>query len=194
METTMAVPNSPQVSASSSKGRAIGALVCGAFGAVWMLEAVYFGGIAAPALLALIVLLAAALVVWPLTRLVSFRHLPYSSAAGQSWASVSKAYWTLVAVEWLACAVAVNWLLHIHRYDLWPQLIGVIVGLHFVPLAKIFKAPVYNWTGAVMTLGALASLAIPAGHVRNLVACGVSGYSLWATALVILCQDKLSSR
>ncbi len=45
-----------------------------------------------------------------------------------------------------------------------------------------------------MVLGSLASLAIPAGHVRNMAAFGVNGLSLWVTATVILCQDKLSSR
>jgi hypothetical protein len=45
-----------------------------------------------------------------------------------------------------------------------------------------------------MLLGSLASLAIPAGHLRNIAAFGVDGLSLWATAAVILCQDWLSRR
>jgi hypothetical protein len=43
-----------------------------------------------------------------------------------------------------------------------------------------------------MASGVLASLAIPAGDARNLSACGVIGLSLWATAAVILWQDRIS--
>jgi hypothetical protein len=188
METTIAVPNSPLLTAAPSKGRAIGALICGAFGTVWMLEALYFGAIKAPVWLAAIAILAVICVWSPLARLYSLRRAPYASASGQSWSAISKAYWTIVVVEWVACAVAMNWLNYIHRPDLGPEFIGGIVGLHFFPLAKIFKAPIYCWTGAAMTLGVLASLAIPVGPARGLVACGICGLSLWATEAVILWQ------
>ncbi|MGB6941621.1 MAG: hypothetical protein WBE37_04365 [Bryobacteraceae bacterium] len=194
METTIAVPNTLDFGAAKSKGRAIGALICGLFGAVWMFEALFFGALATPAWLTAIAALAIALIVWPATQLISLRHATYSTAYGQRWTAVSPAYWTIAAIEWVACGVAANWLSRIGRGGLTPQFIGVIVGLHFLPLAKIFKAPIYYWTGAAMVLGSLASLAIPAGHVRNMAAFGVNGISLWATAAVILCQDKLSSR
>jgi hypothetical protein len=74
-----------------------------------------------------------------------------------------------------------------------PEAIGVIVGLHFLPLAKIFRARIYNWTGVAMVLGILASLAIPVGSLRNIVACGASGLALWATAAVICVRIRLSS-
>jgi hypothetical protein len=190
MEPTISIPSSLDLSAAPLKGRAIGALVCGVFGTVWMLQAVFLGAITARAWLTAIAILATIFVLSPLAKLYSLRRVPYASASGQSWPAVSKAYWSIVVIEWVACAVAVNWLNYVHRPDLWPQFIGLIVGLHFFPLAKIFKAPIYCWTGAVMTLGVLASLAIPVGEVRNLVACGVCGLSLWATESVILWQYK----
>jgi hypothetical protein len=193
MATTTALPNSLDFGAAQLKGRAIGALICGIFGAVWMFEALYFGEIATPAWLTVIGLLAAALIIWPVTQLFSARKLPYSSAGG-NWSAVSKAYWTIVIIEWLACTVGANWLSHIGRPDLVPQFVGGIVGLHFVPLAKIFKAPIYHWTAAAMVLGVLASLTIPAGPVRNIVGCGVCGLALWATASVICVRIRLSSR
>jgi hypothetical protein len=58
----------------------------------------------------------------------------------------------------------------------------------------MFRSPVYYATGAVMVLGSLASLAIPAGPLRNIAAFGGDGLSLWGTAAVILCQDWLSRR
>jgi hypothetical protein len=72
--------------------------------------------------------------------------------------------------------------------------LGVIIGVHFLPLARLFKMPIYYATGTVMVLGVLATLAIPAGDVRNIAAYGINGLALWGTAAVILCQDWLSSR
>jgi hypothetical protein len=190
METTTAIPNTQLFSSAPFKGRAIGALVCGAFGTVWMLQAVFLGAVTSRVWLTSIAILAAILVFYPLAQLHSLRRVPYASARGQGWSAVSKAYWTIVVIEWVACTVAVNWLNYAHRPDLWPQLIGLIVGLHFFPLAKVFKAPIYCGTAVVMTLGALTSLAIPLGEVRNLVVCSISGLSLWATEAVILWQYK----
>lgn len=43
------------------------------------------------------------------------------------------------------------------RFDLIPQALGVIVGLHYLPLGKIFRAQQYYWTGAVMVAARFAS-------------------------------------
>jgi hypothetical protein len=171
-----------------------GALICGSFGAVWMFEALFFGGLATPVWITMIGMLTVAVVAWPAIRLRSFTDVTYSVADRERWAAIAVPYWINAAIEWLLCCVVASWLAHIHRYALIPQCLGVIIGLHFLPLAKMFKSQLYYWTGAAMVLGGLASLAIPAGHIRNIAACGVDGLSLWATAAVILCQDWLSSR
>jgi hypothetical protein len=181
MENTIAIPG-------VIKGRAIGALICGIFGSIWMFEALYFGTIATPVSLTVIALLAVTFIVWPVATLRSTRHL----AGGQNWADVSKAYWTIVTVEWVSCIVGANVLSNTGHADLIPQFIGAIVGIHFLPLAKIFKAPIYNRTGMAMVLGVALSFAVPSGSLRNLVAYGICGLVLWATSTVILCKDKLS--
>lgn len=194
METSIAVTDSPVLSAVAFKGRAIGALICGFFGSCWMLGAVYFGEITNPIVLTALALLAAASVIWPITQLFRVRRLPYSTKGGQRWSDVSRSYWTLVVIEWGACIVVSNWLSRTGRPDLIPQAVGLIVGLHFMPLAKIFRAPIYHWTAAAMVLGVVASFAVPAGDLRNIVASGVCGLALWATEAEILCQDRLASR
>jgi hypothetical protein len=194
METTIAVPDSLTPNPAAVKGRAIGALIGGFFGSCWMLGAVYFGEITNPALLVALALLAAISVVWPIARLVRVRRLAYSINGGHRWADVSKPYWTIVVIEWGACIVVSNWLSQMGRADLISQAVGLIVGIHFVPLAKIFRAPIYHWTAAAMVLGVAASFAVPAGDLRNMVASGICGLALWATEAEILCQDGLASR
>jgi len=194
MQTTSTIPNALPPSAARLKGRARGALICGIFGTAWMFDAVFFGEIVTPASLTLIVFFTAVFVGWPLARIRSLRHLAYSPADRQSWRTVSTPFWTDFAIEWLACAGAAIWLAHIRRYDLIPQWTGAIIGVHFLPLGKIFRMPIYYATGAIMVLGVLASLVFPIGSVRNIVACGAMGLSLWATAAVILCQDGVPFR
>ena len=41
-------------------------------------------------------------------------------------------------------------LAHFGRLDLLPQTLGVIIGLHFIPLAKLFRGQLYYWTGGIM--------------------------------------------
>jgi hypothetical protein len=172
----------------------VGALICGTFGAVWMFEAVFFGGIATPVWLTVVGVVTVAAIAWPVIRLRAFRRLRYSAVDRERWAAVKVPYWVNCAIEWVLCSVAAFWLARIGQYALIPECLGVIIGLHFLPLGKIFRSPVYYGTGAVMVLGSMASLAIPAGHLRNIAAFGVDGLSLWGTAAVILCQDLLSKR
>jgi hypothetical protein len=194
METTSTISTSLRVSPAWLKGRIIGALILGSFGAIWTFEAVYFGGIATPVLVTVIAIFAVASIAWPATRLYSLPRMASVPADRLRWASIAKTYWTIVATEWLLCAGAANWLARHHRYHLIPVFLGVIIGVHFLPLARLFKMPIYYATGIFMVLGVLAALAIPAGEARNIVTYGVNGLCLWLTAVVILCQDWLSSR
>jgi hypothetical protein len=151
-------------------------------------------GIATPAWVAAIWISIVAFIVWPAIWLRTFHRQPYSPADRQRWASISKPYWITVTLEWGLCAIAVNWLIHIRRYELIPLSIGVIVGVHFLSLAKIFIAPIYYLTGTVMTLGALAAQLIPQPHTRGIASFVVPGLTLYATEIVILSQDWASSR
>jgi hypothetical protein len=120
--------------------------------------------------------------------------MPYSAADRAKWAAVAVPYWINCAIEWALCFGAAFWLAHIHQYALIPECLGVIIGLHFLPLGKMFRSPIYYATGAAMVLGSLASLFIHEGHLRNIAAFGVDGLSLWGTAALILSLDWLSKR
>jgi hypothetical protein len=65
-----------------------GALICGTFGAVWMFEALFFGGVASPVWLTVAGLVTAGAVAWPVIRLRSFRSVPYSAPDGERWTAM----------------------------------------------------------------------------------------------------------
>jgi len=188
--TAHAIPSYTPYGAGQLKGRARGALICGFFGGVWMFEAVFFGGIATAAWLTIATLATIAFIAWPVAQLRALRGLSNTQADRQRWSSISTLYWTDFVLEWVCCGIAVAWLVHVRRFDLIPQAVGIIIGLHFVPLAILFKAPIYYVTAAALVFGSLGSLFIPAGDVRNLAACAMNGLALWATAAVNLYRNR----
>jgi hypothetical protein len=69
-----------------------------------------------------------------------------------------------------------------------PGTIAVIVGAHFIPLAKAFDEPAYRWTGYAMIAAGAAGVAAGAGGV--VLAGAVAGFgsaaALWATGAMVL--------
>ena len=103
--------------------------------------------------------------------------------------SIAPLFWIDTAAEWVLGAGAVVTLAHFGRYALIPQFLGVIIGLHFLPLAWILRAPRYYTMGTAIILCVFASLLIPEGSIRNVIACAGIGLPMWITAVVILSQD-----
>jgi hypothetical protein len=77
------------------------------------------------------------------------------------------------------------------RYGLsvWiPIATGVIVGAHFIPLAFIFRVPLYHWTGALSILGMVGCSLIHDANARSLFAGLVMAAVLWISAALLLRQ------
>lgn len=117
------------------------------------------------------------------------RRYADSVADRERWASIAPLFWIDTAAEWVLAAGAVIALAHFRRYSLIPQFLGVIIGLHFLPLARLLRAPRYYIMGTAMILCALASVLVPEGEIRNVIACAGIGLRMWVTAVVILSQD-----
>jgi len=77
--------------------------------------------------------------------------------------------------------------------NLWiPIAIAVIVGLHFIPLARVFEVPVYHLTGALCVMGVLGCSLIHDANVRGLCAGLTMATVLWLTAILFLLQARTS--
>lgn len=97
-------------------------------------------------------------------------------------------------VEWGLISVGALLLSRIGRPDLMPQLCGVIVGLHFLPIAKVFRLPFYYWVGGIMIVGEASSILIIRGDLRNIVGCASVGLTLWVASAVILFRISAAFR
>jgi len=168
------------------KVSARGALIRAVFGSNLMYWAVVLSG-NSPLRFSIITVPALGLVAWAIVMVRVTRKLPSSDAESAHWRTVRKFYWLDVGLEWGLIGVVVFALVRLGRFDLIPQSFGVIVGLHYLPLGKIFLAKQYYWTGGVMVTAALGSFLIPRGQIRDIVGCAAVGLTLWVSCFAILC-------
>ncbi len=172
------------------RGRAVGAMVCAGFGAYalywWVQDAIQVGQIPWFGAIAVVT---AILVVWAIANLVALRHQPRIALDKSLIRFYRIGYALIVATEGAAISVGGPILSHFHRPGLFGQWIGAVVGIHFFPLGKLFKIPLYYWTGAAISLAAFGSLLISASAVSSALCAGGTGIALWMTAVVILSKN-----
>jgi hypothetical protein len=88
-------------------------------------------------------------------------------------------------VQWVAIFGTVNLLRNFQLEGWIVSAIVLIVGAHFLPLARIFGARQHVVTGAALMLCAAVALVLPAS-VRDAVECLSAGLILWASAAAAL--------
>jgi hypothetical protein len=104
-------------------------------------------------------IVASALVITRLRRLPGGfgQNTPEGRAVGRQFA------WTFAA-EAVGCGVVSAWCIHERRFEWIVSLNDIVVGLHFFPLARIFRVPRYNVTALLFCVIPLVTLwAIPGG-------------------------------
>jgi len=113
--------------------------------------------------------------IWAILRILAFHHLISSEAELRHWRSFRKFLWIDSIIESALVGTGTFLLSCIGRYDLIPQLFGLVIGLHFLPIARVFRLPNYYWAAAIMIAGELFSLVMPRGDMRNIVGCAGIG-------------------
>lgn len=162
----------------------VGLLIGNGFGALWLGWAITaFAGPDAPT--------------WPAYALAvglsavavrRFERRSRGTPGGRRNRQAPFVYLAIVAVEILALNLMVYEMqLHGLTAYLRPS-IGLIIGLHFFPLARLFGVPAMNLLGAVMVAAALAALGAASIGLPIAIAIGgdalVNGLSLMATTIL----------
>jgi hypothetical protein len=175
------------------RGRAIGALIFAFFGATDVFWALSFARDVPQMWSKAIWIVAVALGSWSITQRLLLRRLSVStgdkSVARQRLKFLASWFLVVVVIEVISINLGKPVLIHFHRLDLFPQWVEAVVGLHFLPLARLFKVPLFYATGIALVLVTLGSLLIPVSNLRAITTLAGSGLSLWATAVMILLQD-----
>ena len=174
--------------ANAAVGRASGGLFMSLFGGVWAGYGAdvrwgppgwVFGGLVA-------VLLAAGCL-W------LRRHaLPHAVATdGTAEAAMRRGFRRVNVVQWIAIFAVAQGLIALHRQAWVLPAVMATVGLHFLPLARLFRYPAHAWTGLALLAW---SLAYPwlGGVAEPQSFCGPlgAGLILWAAAARVLWSQR----
>ena len=81
-----------------------------------------------------------------------------------------------------------------HRPKAIPPVLAIIVGLHFFPLARLFRAPLYYATGALGCVIGVIGLLISQSSLRNSFVGIAFGLLLWLTTAMVLMQVSRLNR
>lgn len=167
------------------RGLALGILFMSAFGFVWASmggssafpESSFFV-LAASAVVSL-ALISAAFRLWRASR--SLPELPKGAMPSGTW----RQFQVVGIAEGVAIGVAVFVLVGAGRPEWTPAVVALIVGIHFFPLASIFRVRIYHITGlllcAVFALTVILAAASGVGAVWFAVPGLGSASVLWAT-------------
>lgn len=159
------------------RGASIGATIMGGFGVAWLTLGMISAGVPLRVALALVV---------PVFVLIAFlgsaarRRLPAATETPEK-KQMMRAFHMVNVAQWLAIFGAINLVRYFHL-DVWivPSIV-LIVGAHFIPLARIFQAPQHLKTGVAMMLCATVAVVLPVS-VRDTVECIAAGLILWVSA------------
>ena len=179
-------------------GKATGTMVMALFGLLWAVGcAGALAGALVPILLASGVAVTAILVAASLRLRRAAAGRPSGGWAGTSAAHRVRRRFRLIGiVEGLGIGIVVFACARLGRPEFIPALVALVVGLHFFPLASLFRVPLYHGTGAALCVVAvatpIAALSLGASTAVWQMMPGLGAAAiLWATSAVLL-VDALS--
>lgn len=172
-------------------GRGMGALITSFFGLAWLTWGLSTFPRLSPAIWAALDGLAIVLVVFAVRALRQGKVLMKAQGISRAdfWANRGKAFRIVTALELAGIVVVLVLANALHRPELIAAGVGIVVGLHFLPLGRIFDAPAYYWSGGVMAAWDALTVAL---KFRNPVPCATiaTGAILWTTAIYALLRHR----
>jgi hypothetical protein len=145
--------------------------------AVWGVAAVLIGG-AAAWLAAVPVAISVGLLLWAQRQSVGTGNPVEGDHVG-------RVVGIATAIECVAIFLAANVLMNLHQPTLVMPAIAIIVGLHFVPLARWIPVPLYYWTGGGLLVAGLVAVLLPADD-RAIITGIASALILWVSCILLV--------
>jgi hypothetical protein len=110
---------------------------------------------------------------------------PPSAEMGREQKRMGMMFGIIFGGEGVLIFAAVNVLNNLQLGEYVISAIAAIVGLHFLPLARLYRLPMYYVVGGIMTAAALVSLALPASIRMSALAITMS-VIVWATCAIVI--------
>jgi len=123
--------------------------------------------------------------------------VPASASSGVDLSNVRRRFNLIVLAEFAAIAAAVNVLSRLGHSRWIPAVVCAAVGLHFLPLARLFGVGLYYATAATLCLTAGATMVLGAIGAPALLCRIIPGFgaalALWATGAWLLVAHNTQS-
>ncbi|MBA2345500.1 MAG: hypothetical protein H0V83_10515 [Rubrobacter sp.] len=173
------------------RGYGIAVLLMTFFGAVWAaLGLSELHGVLATILYSAGVVIAVLLLVGGVYLLRVARRAPHGGPAFMD-TGIRRRFNQIGVAEGIGIGVAVFVCMRLGHPQWIPAIVAFIVGLHFFPLARLFRLPLYHVTGAVLCLLAAATLFVAVVlNAPDSVQYAIPGLGaatvLWATSAILV--------
>ena len=165
------------------RGRAIGAMFFAIFGAAWLALWNYRAAPMRLAAYASIVLLAVLLFLFARSRYLRYAAALPAPPDSPDQRKRERWFHIVNAGQWLLILVVGNVLVNIGHADWVLPAVVLIVGLHFLPLARLFEYRAHYVTAGALMLAALLLPRLSPLGPADPVVCLAAGLILWASAL-----------
>ncbi|WP_226673333.1 hypothetical protein [Rossellomorea aquimaris] len=185
------------VSKGDLRGTASGVLFMAFFGTLWAYTGVMgLQGWGSPWLLIITITIGLLLAVGGFSLISASRDFPQGTSirSGNDGRKMRMWFNTIFAAEGIAIGIAIGVCNAVGHPEYIPIIIALIVGLHFLPLARLFRVRIYYYTGILLCVVPVFTwLFIPetlslSGHQLNaymtVVGLG-SALILWVTSIAI---------
>lgn len=114
----------------------------------------------------------------------------YPSNLENPWVKARKTFRIVTILEAIGCAIALLLANLLHRPEIIPAGISLAVGLHFFPLAKLFRFPAYYATATAIILCDVFSWILFRANGVTIAATLSTGIILWTTAIYALLRVR----
>jgi len=176
--------------ANQLRGRAIGSIFFAAFGAVWILLALYARQTLTAITFSATLLGAFVLVLGALQLLRQAKRWPLVADDPV----MARRFTGINVLQSVAISIVVVSFARFHIDAYVMNAITAIVGLHLFPLARLFRYPLHYASGALLVTWALLSaLFVPADQLQSVTASG-TGLILWLSSTVTLLLAMQAAR
>jgi hypothetical protein len=177
-------------SANQLTGAATGVIVCAFFGALWMVCALNVRQTLSLRTAAWIAPVLILLVLGAIPLLRQAKHWPRVPADP----AIRRVFLWANAFEWTGLFAAFFLLSRLHLDNYIFSASTAVIGLHFIPLARIFRSVTHYVTGvALVAWAAISAAFLPIEHLPSDTGFG-TGLILWACAVVILARITNAAR
>jgi hypothetical protein len=134
--------------------------------------------------------LAAVLMAFAVKAVLPGRKMMKAQGVSRSdfWKKRRKAFGIVAVLEVVGCIIVLALVGEFRRPDWTAAGVSLVVGLHFLPLARIFESAAYYWVGSLMVAWDIVTVTVLKSW-NPTVSAGIAGAILWAAAIHTLMRS-----